>query len=72
MRCNMQVVWVAGKIEDMDQGCNSWQLQGVFATAEEANKICVSPLHFYGPVPFGQALPEEEVEWPGVVYPVTE
>jgi hypothetical protein len=69
----MDTVWVAGKVKGWGgDGHNSWDLQGVFSTADAANAVCTSPLHFYGPVPFNQRLPEDSVSWPGVVYPVTE
>ncbi len=46
------------------------EFQGVFDSEEMARAACVTPLHRMGPATLNRLLPEEGIEWEGVVYPM--
>lgn len=62
------ILYVVGE----HRGDLPWAFCGAFDSVEAAIHRCTTPTHFYGPVALNQAIPEQTMEWPGMVYPMVE
>jgi len=63
-----ETVWIMGKYT----AGKDWEVQGVFASEEDALANVKFRSEFIGPVPFGKRLPDDRVTWPGSYYPLAE
>jgi hypothetical protein len=60
-------LWIVGQ---MDADGGPWHFQGVFSNENVARAVCgVGPRFFMAPCVLDVALPEEAMDWPGLVYP---
>lgn len=50
-------------------GPESWELQGVFTTEQQAVECAIQNDYFVGPVEADTLLPDASTEWPGCYYP---
>lgn len=66
----MDKVFVVGRFIAETEPGNVWDLQGIFATEEEAVAACRDAAYWVGSVPFGKALPHETETWPAAYYPL--
>lgn len=47
-----------------------WDLCGVYSSISMAEKACVTPQHFVGPIKLNNDLPMETTKWEGAYYPL--
>lgn len=50
----------------------SWEFDGVYSTAAQAERRCTTPDHWVGPAILDENITEETTPWPGAYYPTND
>jgi len=66
----MKEVWIVGRVHDENEV--AWSFQGAFDSEDKAVSHCFDDQCFVGPAVINEALPVEDVIWPGAYYPKAE
>lgn len=61
-------LWIVGKLTP-EKHERAFEFQGVFSSKDLAIKACRTPMYFIAPATLDVEVPDETLDWPGLVYP---